>query len=659
MKTIFHRLLFIAVFVIFALGCAKDDSVLTIPPAPNPDEPTTDKVETLFGGNIALLTNGGEQIVGFLQKRFPNILTEITTDTHAVLLNEESSAMMLSGDERLDAIVSLWKRGGAVIFVNPDKNALQLVAKLNAVLVGSEPAAITDEVATSFKDIVIMVIKADGDALLCNTIGLQKKVYNATAIVRDAEDAEAVEEVLEPKEEIIDFTPTDYQLGRLAEQVSAWLNRYYNADAQPLHSAFGETRGDEENSYSALIDFFPVIAVEHDMGERYGWCDIEDCPETDYVDALVRISVISGWNEIVEKDVYDITIIEGFDATNSYHTHKLIAEKAAYNYRYSGGYYYGPTVKTKLTTTANNFTMENNSTIYSPVPVAESGSYTVTHDPGSTTLGGGVSVAGGSSGFMATGSFNFSITLPKTVVAVSEAEMPVNHQTNYCDYINWNYCSTFIVEQVNWGTNPGYQDPPYITRSNCELTQAAMYAVGNSHQLGDTPVYLDCTVAFKTHHELAQPEIISGKSHIKEDIEHVFDVPLCSLPIVKRFSERYEPVCRYNSGNISSWETLQTVLVRNANYNAFNEGYKICAATEPGVDEAARVVWKETVEDLVEINKAHDAEAEYVIMLKDESNEYLPMALHVNRNVWEVVEDGNALLETLMDDDKTSALLMK
>ncbi len=647
MKTMLHRLLFIALFVIFALGCTKDDNVPTTPPVPNPEESTADKVETLFEGKIALLTNGGEQIVGFLQKRFPNILTEITTDTHAVLLNEESSATILSGDERLDAIVSLWKRGSAAIFVNPGKNALQLVAKLNAMLAGSEPTAITDEVAASFKDIVIMVIKADGDALLCNTIGSQKKVYNATAIIKDAEDAEAIEEIFEPKEEIINVIPTDYQMGRLAERVSAWLNHYYNADAQPLHSAFGETRGDEENSYSALIDFFPVIAVKHNMGDRYDWCDIKDCPKTDYVDALVRISVISGWNETAEKDVYDITIMEGFDATNSYHTHVLIAENAAYNYRYSGGYYYGPTVNSRLKTNANNFTMENNSTIYSPVPVAEAGSYTVTHDPGSTTLGGSVSIAGGSSGVMVTGSFNFSITLPKTVVAVSEADMPVNHETNYFDYIIWDYRSTFIVEQVNWGTNPDYQDPPYITRSNCELTQAATYAVGNSHQLGDTPVYLDCTVAFKTHHELAQPEIILGTSHIQENIDHIFDVPLCALPIVKRFSERYEPVCRYNSGDINSWVILQTVLVRNANYNAFNEGYKICAATEPGVAEAAKGVWKETVEDLVEINKAHDANEEFVIMLKDESNEYLPMALHINGNVWEVVEDGNALLETL------------
>ena len=651
MRIMLHRLLFIAVFAIFALGCTKDDDVPSVNPAPTPtpkpEEPVPDKVETLFSGNVALLSNSSDQIVGFLQKRFPNISTEITDDTHAVLLNEDSSAAILTSDERLAAIASLWEKGCAAIFVNPGKSALQLVAKLNAVLVGSEPAEITDDVAASFKDIVIMIIKADGDALLCNTIGSQKKVYNTTNIVKDAEGDEAVEEALNPTEDTITFNPTDYQLGRLAEQASEWLNRYYYGNAQPLHSAFGATRGDEDNSYSATVDFRPMIAVEHDMGKRYGWCSYSDCPVTDYVEALVRLSVISGWNEKVGKDIYDITIMEGFDATNTHHTHALIHEEAAYNYRYSGGYYYGPTVKTSLTTKAKDFSMENNSTIYSPVPVAESGSYSVTHDPGSTTLGGGISVAGGSSGVLVTGSFDFSITLPSTVVAVSEKDMPVNHTTNYKDYIDWNYCSTFTVEQTHWGTNPDYQLPPEITRVNCELTQAVTYAVGNSYSLGNDPVYLDCTVSFKTHHELAQAEIIKGSSHIKENIDHVYDVPLYPLPIVKRFSEKYEPVCCYNSGDIESWETLQSVLVRNANYNAFNEGYKICAATEPGVEEAAKVVWKSALEDLVEINKAHDAKAEYIIMLIDESYRYLPMALHIKGKTWEIVPDGMALLQSL------------
>lgn len=65
-----YRLLFIVVFSIFALGCSKDDNDPITPPIPKPEQPTVDKVETQFLGNIALLADGGEQIVGFLQKRF-------------------------------------------------------------------------------------------------------------------------------------------------------------------------------------------------------------------------------------------------------------------------------------------------------------------------------------------------------------------------------------------------------------------------------------------------------------------------------------------------------------------------------------------------------------------------------------------------------------
>ena len=648
-----YRLLVIVVFSFFALGCSTDDNnpvnppAPPTPPAPQPEQPVADKVETQFSGNIAILADGGEQIVGFLQKRFTNMSTEVTDLTHAVLLNEKSSATILGDDAQLATVASLWERGGAAIFVHPGKSALQLVLKLNAVLVGSEPATITDEVAASFKDIVIMIVKADGDALLCNNIGSQNKVYNLTTIVKDAEGDEAVEDVKEPEEKVITFTPSDYLVGRLAEQACAWLNSHYSANAQPLHSAFGATRGDDENSYSATIDYKPVIAVEHDMGERYGWCGESDCPDTDYVEALVRISVITGWNESVGKDVYDFTITEGYDPTGSIHEEVLIHEYMAYNYRYSGGFYYGPTVETRLTTDVSDFSMSSNSTIYSPVPVAESGSYSETHDPGSTTLGGGISVAGGSSGVMVTGSFNFSVTLPKTTVSVSVDDMPVTHETNYNDYINWDYRSTYTVHSTDWGTNPGYHKPPHINTSNCLLTQAATYAVGNSSALGESPVYLDCLVKFKTHHELAQAEIISGSSHIKEDIEHVYDVPAYPLPIVRRFSELYDPVCTYNSGDIESWETLQAVLIRNANYNAFNEGFKICAATEPGVEEAAKLVWKSALEDLVETNKAHDAKHEYVIMLKDESNKYVPMALHIKGKTWEIAEDGYALLNEL------------
>lgn len=642
-----YRLLFIVVFSIFALGCSTDDQNPITPPPPKPEPPAADNVETQFSGNIALLADGGEQIVGFLQKRFTNISTEVTDLTQVVLLNENSSAAILGDDAQLATVASLWERGGAAIFVNPGKSALQLVFKLNATLVGSEPATITDEVAASFKDIVIMIVKANGDALLCNNIGSQKKVYNATMIEKDAEGDEAVENVREPEERIITFTPSDYLVGRLAEQACAWLNRYYSANAQPLHSAFGATRSDNDNSYSATIEYRPVIAVEHDMGERYGWCSESYCPNTDYVEALVRISVITGWNESVGKDVYDFTITEGYDPTGSIHEEVLIHEHRAYNYRYSGGFYYGPTVETRLTTDVASFSMSSNSEIYSPVPVAESGSYSETHDPGSTILGDAISVAGDSSGTSVTGSFNFSITLPKTTVSVSVDDMPVTHETNYNDYINWDYRSTFTVHSTNWTANPIYNKPPHINTSNCLLTQAATYAVGNSSVLGYSPVYLDCLVKFKTHHELAQAEIISGSSHIKEDVEHVYDVPAYPLPIVRRFSELYKPLCVYNSGDIESWKTLKTILIRNANYNAFSEGYKICAATESGVEEAAKEVWKSALEDLVETNNAHDANAEYVIMLIDESNKYLPMALHIKGMTWEIAEDGYALLNEL------------
>lgn len=647
-----YRLLFIVVFSIFALGCSTDDNnpiTPPVPPAPTPkpEPPAADKVETQFSGNIALLADGSEQIVGFLQKRFTNISTEVTDITQAVLLDEKSSTAILGDDAQLATVASLWERGGAAIFVNPGKSALQLVFKLNATLVGSEPAPITDEVAASFKDIVIMIVKANGDALLCNNIGSQKKVYNPTMIEKDAEGDQAVENVQEPEERVVTFTPSDYLVGRLAEQACAWLNSYYSANAQPLHSAFGAARSDDENSYSATIDYKPVIAVEHDMGERYGWCGESYCPYTDYVEALVRISVITGWNESVGKDVYDFTITEGYDPTGSIHEEVLIHEDMAYNSRYSGGFYYGPTVETRLTSDVSSFSMSSNSEIYSPVPIAESGSYSETHDPGSTTLGGEISVAGDSSGTSVTGSFNFSVTLPKTTVSVSVDDMPVTHETNYNDYINWDYRSTFTVHSTNWDTNPNYNKPPHINTSNCLLTQAATYAVGNSSALGESPVYLDCLVKFKTHHELAQPEKISGSSHIKEDVEHIYDMPAYPLPIVRRFSELYTPVCTYNTGTIESWETLQAVLMRNANYNAFNEDYKICAATESGVEEAAKAVWKSTLEDLVETNKAYDAKVEIVIMLKDESNKYLPMALHIKGMTWEIAEDGYALLNEL------------
>ena len=652
MKNTLYRLLFVAAIAALSLGCSNDDDPIapTTPTTPTPpptqEGPTEDLVETTFSGEVALLANGGDQLIGYLQKRFSNTSSDLTSGVHAVLLDESGAAMVLENANTLALAVSLWEQGGAAIFIQPGQKSLELISTMNAALVGGVAAEIPAEVTASYADIHLMIVQADGDALLYNRIDRQKKVYTTTQIVKDNEGDEAVEQTLDPRESTLTITPTDYQLGRIAERASEWLNRYFTADSQPLHSAFRTTRS-EESGYSATIDYHPQITVDHTMGYDHGWCSKGECPASDTTEALVRISVISGWNEEMQKDVYDITLTEAFDATDTYYLHELIHEYMEYNYRYSGGFYYGPTVETYLTTAVSGFSMENNSTLYSPVPVAESGSYTVTHDPGSTTLGGGVSVGAGSSGVMATGSFNFSVTLPKTTVAVSEDEMPVNHQTNYRDYINWDYRSTFEIEHTSWGFNPDYSKPPLINRSDCELTQAATFAVGNSDQLGNTPTHLNCTVKFKTYHELAQAEIISGSSHIKEYVDHCFTVPSYALPIVKRFSERYSPVCCYNSGDINSWETLQSVLVRNANYKALNDGYEICASTEEGVEAAAKVVWESALEDLVETNKAHDAIYEYVIMLKDENNPYLPMALHIKGKTWEILPDGVAFLKTL------------
>lgn len=175
----------------------------------------------------------------------------------------------------------------------------------------------------------------------------------------------------------------------------------------------------------------------------------------------MRVDVVAGYSDVIDGDVYDLFLEQSFDANNTAVVNKIVNEHLAYNWRYSGGFYYGPTVDIALRGAEDNtFDFHANTDIYAPAPIPMASSYSVTHEPASTQISGSVTGGAtvGASGVegSASGTFGFIISLPSTTVTTPVDEMPL-HYTADRNAISWRYESEWELYDVHWGTRNPHQ----------------------------------------------------------------------------------------------------------------------------------------------------------------------------------------------------------
>lgn len=421
-----------------------------------------------------------------------------------------------------------------------------------------------------------------------------------------------------------DFVPNDFHWGQMAENVCQWLENNAGTESR-VHPAFRSRVAAEDINYYVNTQY-KTLTVKYD--------GYYNDPEPRTVTTEVIFSYITGYNTLNEFDVYDIKIEEKFPAQESYIENMYTEEKAAYNYKYTGGFYEGPMVKLYLTEEDEKFDFQSydNTTLLSPTPIMEASEVSTTHYPGNWTFGGSV---GGSLGYKEAGgsaSFSFSYTLPTTTLTTVASEMPVEY-TSTDNLPVWKYSLTCDYDNVyinKWGSNGHFHSEkiPDIAKGEVRTSQMVSFAVKNAKEsLGEKKVTLHADVNFKCH-EVASSPFNEMHHTINNNATYTLD-----MPVVFRYFEKYTP-SPYKMGanaDAANWNNLESLLMSNVNYKAFkDETLTVGAVTEAKLDSTAQSIWEETVNSLIkQYNGRMNPACEYIIGLADSDGDYLPIGLQI------------------------------
>lgn len=659
---------YLLLLAVIWMGCTPDDDhVPSNQPTPPDDvENIVDVAVSTYNGVASVLSDSNE-LVAYLNKRFLNSTKELTPDAHVVLLDESSVAQIVNDAERMAIISSLWRNNRAFVFVAPGANALNMIAQLRAEMLGMTHAALPQSVVDSYADVHLYITKADGNEMVYNNISRQRKLRTSTVSTTDSENAEANITTSDVQYDVV-YSPTDYEIGRIAERASEWCNTHADPAVAHKNMMFRSSTDDPYAGNRIVRTMYTVVAVDHGICYDYYWCTLDEVPQATTTEAMVRIDAAAGYSETIESDIYDLFLTQEFNATSTYLANYLIHEHLSYNWRYSGGYYYGPTVDINLGGAEDDsFSFYDNTDIYEPVPVPTADSYTVTHNPATTSFNGGV-IGGGSlssSGLSGSvsGSFGFGYTLPSTSVTMPQKEMPLFYTPNH-NAITWRYQTDWELHDVHWGTNPDFNAPPQITYSDCITQQAVSFGVRDSKLLEDSPVYVDYNINFKTYHELARAEIESQNiihkdcgDHYKELVSHCYTFPRQQMPIVARYFKDYNPICFYTNGNAdgaTGWAQLETMLLDNSYYATFDSDAEIRSATEQGLDKVAEEAWREAMKSIIASYPGITTSYDYIVALAYDVDKHLKVGLYIHDGVWEIIEDVDAKKEELIKEASTN-----
>ena len=657
-----HLINLMFVSVLLFVGCTNDDDVVPAPqPMPEPESPTVDVVVSTYGGKVAVLSTS-DSLVGYLMKRFSNTTAQLEEGVRVVLMDDAYASGVMANESEWNAISQLWNENGAFIILRPGQNALNMVARLRAEMMSMDYKAVDSNVVESYADIRLYIVKADGGELI---YGGNHKQHKQSLTLTSGREEEGGEIIISQHDnvEFVEYQPNDYEEGLIAEAASRWLEK--RVEAEPRIMLFSQDASDAYTANRVYREFTTQITVRHDMAGDYKWYDgrCDKYPSNKVVEASAALSVVAGFAEDLKADVYDIQLTQEFEAAKTCVEWYKIHEHLAYNWRYSGGYYYGPTVDLKIKgANGTSFSFKDNTTIISPVPLPQAGSYQLTHYPATATFSGSVTAGAnaGSDGLEAgiSGGFGMSVTLPTTTVTVSESEMPVTYSDDHTS-MQWTYLTNWDLHKVHWGTNPDFNTPPVITSNFCGTNQAVTLMVNNSQQLNEERVYLDYKVDFKTFHELARAEVENHDAFMNwspEDlyqrlVSHVYTVPTQEMPIVARYFRDYSPACFYSNSKadgIGGWATLETLLDDNIYYSAFMGDAKIRAVTEEGLDRVAEKAWREALTGIVALNNGMDTDYIYIVALTYDLGSHLKVGLYIHNGVWEIVEDVDALKAELV-----------
>ena len=618
-----------ATFITIAIPSCSDDDPTNISEDKDGNEnyqtetPTIDVVKTIINRKICILGNNDNYpILKYLSRRLVNASTTLEADAAIIVISESEAGHLLTDTEKLHLLKDLWNQDKPFAFVKPSKNSLSLYAKLTNQSITDIP----EENLEIYKDLSVFFIKASGNRLLYEKF--HSTYHYQTTTITESENAQTTEK----QENLsVNFTPTDYYWGQMAENICQWLNENITTKSQG-HYAF-KSRSAQEHATYVETTYRPGIVVVYDS---YGK---DPAPRT--IHPIIRILTAAGFDKTNNCDVYDVKITEECPADSTYIENIVTQKKAAYKYKYTGGFYLGPDVKLTLSSSDKSFNFNGEKVnILDPVPIQSGGTYTETHIPANWTFGGNLSGSISNNGVGMGGGFSCSYTLPNTTTTKVIQEMPVKYSRHDASPI-WKYSLSYgkIYHHEAWGFNASFVDGiPSIGKSVCITSQATAFTVKNSKTLGNANVYLTVNTDFKFHGKSQSPF-----KNFSQDMRCPTEKKI-EMPKVYRYFEKYTPF-PYNlepSADSESWSNLEALLMTNVNYKNFKDNnLSVGASTEKGVSETALEIWEDAISSLIKQYNGTKSANNYIIALADSKGNKLPVGLQIKDGVWTKINLAN------------------
>lgn len=617
-----YKLILVLSLILFMFSCDEkmqiedDNDGTELLPIP---EPTEDIVKIRFDKKVALLSNNQSKIVGFLQKRMENLSTKLDESAELVIIDETSASEILTNAESLGLLEALWFGNKAIVYINPAENAL----KLHCVLSGRKAESLSQDILESYSNLELFVARADGKNFMHEKF---KSHYSYNVSNTDEDGNSSI------IEETAEYTPSNYNWGQVAENLCEWLiDKSTSEQGRSMYFASRTQEGVEDIVYKETI-YRSSFVVSHEVVSMFGH---GTPPPTKTVYPTIRIKTAGGYNKNYDCDVYDVLLEETFPADSTFEENVVTKKKAAYKYKYTGGFYTGPIVKAKLT--SKNYALNaNNVDLLDPVPMQTAGSYNENHIPGNWSIGGSVTGSLSSSGLGGNLGFSVSHTFPTTTTTRVVEEMPVVYTVDDITAI-WDYGNLYIeVYDYRWGLNATYNGLADIYKQRCSTSQAVAYKLNKSKQVKNEKICLDLSVCFKLSCEWANPWSFGGGQMNNSAINIKFE-----MPEVWRYFMDYTPYM-YSStadGDSDGWSNLEAILDDNVNYKAFKqENLEVGSTTEEGVEKNALIIWNSTIDSLIKQYNGTKTKDNYVVGLADVNGNHLNVGLQVDSlGVWSKV----------------------
>lgn len=599
--------------------------------------PTTDVVDTRYDGTAALFITGQDEILGKLQSRLPN-LVDLSGNPDFILFDEGAIPQFISDDAELSRLKGLYALGAAVGCVNPAGNWAELYHEI-----AYDVSHDDDDNGCRYEDMVpifescdFYITKADGRVYAHDRVA-DADTVTQVIVTTDTDQEGNLSGSTENESYICNHVPNDYQWGREAEKVVEWLNENAGTMTQsPYFVATNAVKGgmDEMLQANLVYTWSPSVKIKH-YAYNYDYAD-------SYPDVKVRFTVRAAYSEKDGKDLYDVQVVEEFPANESFVADNAMTRKhLAYRWKYTGHTYAGPEVDMWLATNAitakDDYPYDATAVdIHGAVPKNEAGSYTVTHVPGSWSVGGSATAGVSGKDFAGSLGFAFNYTMPADLKTTTSSNMPVTY-TRTGKVAKWVYDAKGAYYSGPWGSNSTcHRDFPDISVKNCETDQILLFAVDGARQIGSSPMYLAIRINFKTKWAKGGPW--KGEDKSGTDSHHCFYS--LQLPEVMRYFTKYTPSASGVIADAAEWNSLHTMFKNgNVNYRALcDDVLRIGAPTKDNVVERANTIWDKVVDQLVKEYGKTSTKYEYTVVLKDEDGNRLKSALQIKNGDWKKIE---------------------